>query len=417
MFVKETGLIFISVLPQMEKTNQRIRVLEHDLKKLQTDDDDDDDDLGEGDGIRAELAELKHANQLRQAKLDDYERNKKWNVDNICHVTEERTVISRSAGTTHYTKDGYVVAAADNETKQPAKEGEAAADEHEDDMPKVEELTVDKKTTATATLDADGDEKPAAAAAVSSQPKKQKPTAASKPVEAQAKSAAAVPPEKSTAGPSKEDLGVFETYHEFTEKYADVVEEFMAIPELDKSKDFLLKNGTILLQENASNYLLLASLEDEMNGYRDKMRLTARQSQLVSSIAELAKSLDTHPGNVIVPFFQKLETKDGLAGFMENVESFVQKIIARAVTKKIEMDRERRHEGEEAVDLASVPREERLGPGGLDPLEVIETLPVEMQEAFESRDVSKLKEALLKLDPAEAEQHMKRCIDSGLWVS
>jgi cell division cycle protein 37 len=152
-----------------------------------------------------------------------------------------------------------------------------------------------------------------------------------------------------------------------------------------------------------------------MNGYRDKMRLTARQSQLVSSIAELAKSLDTHPGNVIVPFFQKLETKEGLAGFMENVEAFVQKIIARAVTKKIEMDRQR--EGEEAVDLASVPREERLGPGGLDPLEVIETLPVEMQEAFESRDVSKLKEALLKLDPAEAEQHMKRCIDSGLWVS
>ena len=379
----------------MEKTNQRIRVLEHDLKKLQTDDDDD--DLGEGDGIRKEIAELNHANALRQAKLDEYERNKKWNVDNICHVTEERTVISSSAGTTHYTKDGYVLAEPD--TKKPAAT-EAA------DMPKVEELSVDK------TDGDEGDKKPAAV------PTKQ-PAAAAKPAVAEAvakpttKSTAT--PAKSSVGPSKEDLGSFETYHEFTEKYADVVEEFMAIRELDKSKDFLLKNGTILLQENASNYLLLASLEDEMNGYRDKMRLTARQSQLVSSIAELAKSLDTHPGNVIVPFFQKLETKEGLAGFMENVEAFVQKIIARAVTKKIEMDRQR--EGEEAVDLASVPREERLGPGGLDPLEVIETLPVEMQEAFESRDVSKLKEALLKLDPAEAEQHMKRCIDSGLWVS
>ena len=49
-----------------------------------------------------------------------------------------------------------------------------------------------------------------------------------------------------------------------------------------------------MLQENASNYLLLASLEDEMNGLRGKMRLTARQSQLISNIAELAKTTRTH---------------------------------------------------------------------------------------------------------------------------
>ena len=59
-----------------------------------------------------------------------------------------------------------------------------------------------------------------------------------------------------------------------------------------------------LLQENASSYLLLASLEDEMNGFHEKMKLVARQSQIVSNIAELAKSLQRHPGNVIVPFFQ-----------------------------------------------------------------------------------------------------------------
>eukprot|EP00957_Ditylum_brightwellii_P026980 2039843-Ditylum_brightwellii.AAC.1 len=56
-----------------------------------------------------------------------------------------------------------------------------------------------------------------------------------------------------------------------------------------------------------------------------------------------------------------------------------------------------------------------MGPGGLDPVEVFESLPQSMQEAFESREVDKLKEALMAMNPEEAEYHMKRCVDSGLW--
>jgi len=206
------------------------------------------------------------------------------------------------------------------------------------------------------------------------------------------------------------------SYYEFTQKYADTVEEFMKITDLEQSKEFLLKNGDILLQENASNYLLLASLEDEMNGYREKMKQTARQSQLISSIADLARSLSTHPGNVILPFFGRLQQKEYLEGFLAGVKDFQDKIIKRAVTKKIEMDREREaEEAGEASDLKDIPKEQRLGPGGLDPLEVIETLPECMQKAFESRDVEELKKALMSLDPKDAEYHMKRCVDSGLW--
>ena len=73
--------------------------------------------------------------------------------------------------------------------------------------------------------------------------------------------------------------------------------------------------------------------------------------------------------------------------------------------------------GIELYQLADIPKEERLGPGGLDPLEVVESLPKVMRDAFESRDVDNLKQALLSLDPKDAEYHMKRCIDSGLWVN
>lgn len=40
----------------------------------------------------------------------------------------------------------------------------------------------------------------------------------------------------------------------------------------------------------------------------------------------------------------------------------------------------------------------------------------ELQACFESQDIELLKETIAKMDPEEAAKHMKRCVDSGLWV-
>jgi len=143
------------------------------------------------------------------------------------------------------------------------------------------------------------------------------------------------------------------------------------------------------------------------------MRLTARQSQLISNIAELAKSMKTHPGNVIMPFFKRLEEREHLNGFLQGLESFIQNLIKRAIVKKKEIDEERARQ--EGVDLNDIPKEERLGPGGLDPVEVFESLPPSMQEAFETRDTEMLKKALMEMTPEDAEMYLKKCVDSGLW--
>lgn len=42
-----------------------------------------------------------------------------------------------------------------------------------------------------------------------------------------------------------------------------------------------------------------------------------------------------------------------------------------------------------------------MGPGGLDPLEVFQTLPAKMQKAFEEHDTPLLKEALLEMSPED----------------
>ncbi|GKY95792.1 hypothetical protein MPSEU_000539900 [Mayamaea pseudoterrestris] len=363
-----------NILAQIEQADQRMKILRHDIQKIkqqQAADLDDDDDLDEIEALQAELDELEASNAKRYEKLEEYEKNKKWNVDNLGTVVSDKTEVSKTAGKKNYTESGFIPPK-DEDTLEPTVLG------------KSDETEVD------AAVDNEGASK----------------TTSSKTII----NPATGPVEKF----NKADIGVMETYPQFCEKYADVVEDFMKIPDLNGSRDFLLQHAEVLLQENASNYLLLASLEDEMNGRREAMQRTARQSQIITNIAELAKTLDTHPGNVILPFFKRMEQREHLEEFIKGVKSFQDKIVQRAVVKRREIDAERAVEAT-SKNLEEVPKEERLGPGGLDPLEVIDTLPEDMVKAFESRDVEQLKAALMKLEPEEADYHMKRCVDSGLW--
>jgi cell division cycle protein 37 len=386
------------ILHEMKTANERIQILQREIAKLETatkernhakenteDDDDDDDDLDavEKEGYVIELQQLLLSNKQRQNKLDEYEKNKKWNVDNMSQVKEERTIVNPNAGKDSYsTSSGYVA------------------------EPALSKGSIDGPTESAG--NAAVVPPPSAAAAAAAVTKKMTPTP---PI-------VTVPKPPLHNVPNTTDLGAMATYHEFTEKYADVVEGFMACTTLDETREYLLQYGNVVLCENASNYLLLASLEDEMNGYRDKMKITARQSQIVSNIAELAKTIQQHPGNVIHPFFQRLQERKHLEDFLHGVNVFVEKIIQRAIVKKAEIDAQRAAESTTTTtSLLDIPFEQRLGPGGLDPLEVIETLPSCIVDAFESRDVDQLKQALQQLSPEAAEYHMQRCIDSGLWVA
>merc|ERR1719408_762626 len=70
---------------------------------------------------------------------------------------------------------------------------------------------------------------------------------------------------------------------------------------------------------------------------------------------------------------------------------------------------------EDEVEYVPLKAGEHVGPGGLDPAEVFPTLPKEMQEAFGERDIDALKACLAKMSAEDAQHHIQRCIDSGLW--
>ncbi|CAM4462243.1 unnamed protein product [Leuciscus chuanchicus] len=138
------------------------------------------------------------------------------------------------------------------------------------------------------------------------------------------------------------------------------------------------------------------------------MQQVAHQTIVMQFILELAKSLKVDPRGCFRQFFTKIKTADQQYqdAFNDELESFKERVRGRA---KIRIDKAMKEYEEEE-------RQKRLGPGGLDPVEVYESLPAEMQKCFDDKDIQMLQDAISKMDPTEAKLHMKRCIDSGLWV-
>ena len=95
----------------------------------------------------------------------------------------------------------------------------------------------------------------------------------------------------------------------------------------------------------------------------------------VQYILELAKTLKRDPRECVNAFFARLATAD--PQYKDAFEDEVRALIAR-VEKRAE---ERLAEAEEEA------RKKRLGPGGLDPLEVLESLPAKIKEVRDRRRV------------------------------
>merc|ERR1719400_1232600 len=107
------------------------------------------------------------------------------------------------------------------------------------------------------------------------------------------------------------------------------------------------------------------------------------------------------PRACISSFFTKIQMadQDYRDAFYSELDAFKLRIVKRAKEKI-----------EEAMEEE---RKERLGPGGLDPADVFESLPDSMKSCFESQDIAMLQQVIKELPEEEARYHMKRCEDPG----
>lgn len=175
----------------------------------------------------------------------------------------------------------------------------------------------------------------------------------------------------------------------------------------EDSKDFLKKHSQLVCEDTA-NYLVIWCINLEMEEKSELMAHVARQTICMQFILELAKQLDYDPRGCLDSFFTKIQVAEPeyKASFNDELYQFKERIRKRAAEKLEDALREVEEEERKA----------RLGPGGLDPVEVFESLPEVLQKCFESQNVGQLQETIAKMDESEARYHMKRCVDSGLWV-
>jgi len=180
-----------------------------------------------------------------------------------------------------------------------------------------------------------------------------------------------------------------------------------------------------LLHEHATGYLLLKALYLQMEKKSGEARTCARVAFACKSIGEFAEAGAKSARDAAGPFFARLDSNDDVAReYEKSFEDYFGKLRERAVTKLAEEAAAAKTTtaatgdagGDEPTSLEEIPREDRLGPGGLDPVEVYDALPQPMRDAFDAGDVGALKKYVNALPLEEARAHMKAMVDSGLWV-
>jgi len=192
----------------------------------------------------------------------------------------------------------------------------------------------------------------------------------------------------------------------------------------ETSRSMLQEHGAILMDDYANSYFMLTCLDEEMQGNRSRVERLCCQGQIISQIHQLAEPMKRPPRDLIPRFFERFERDESKAAFQEGVDHFMKSIIQRAAKVKKEEAAAAAEEAKVTQDMQAIPlveamyqmsEEERKGPGGLDPVEVFESLPEKLQACFRSGHVEMLKKVASAMDPAEFEHQLQRCIDSGLW--
>lgn len=194
----------------------------------------------------------------------------------------------------------------------------------------------------------------------------------------------------------------------FVERHEKQIKHFGMLNDYEDSRDYLRDNPHLVCEETAS-FLTLWCVNLEVEEKSALMQRVAHQAIVMQYILQLAKQLDRDPRSCVPGFFQRIKTaeKQYTDSFEDELMSFIERVKGRA---KIRIEEAMKKAEEEE-------KQKRLGPGGLDPLEVMETLPSDLRKCFEEQNIPLLQETLMKMSKEDAAYHMRRCIDSGLWVA
>ncbi|XP_059189548.1 hsp90 co-chaperone Cdc37 isoform X2 [Centropristis striata] len=198
-----------------------------------------------------------------------------------------------------------------------------------------------------------------------------------------------------------------EKHKTFVEKYAKEIKHFGMLRRWEDSQQYLSDNPHLVCEETA-NCLVVICIDFEIDEKHALMEQVAHQAIVMQFILDLARTLEVDPRGCFRKFFSKIKTAD-----KPYQDAFDREL--KLVKERIRSCAEARME-DAMREMEEEEKQKRLGPGGLDPVEVYESLPKDLQKSFDEKNLQMLQEGLSKLDLEEGNYHLRRCIDSGLWV-
>lgn len=189
------------------------------------------------------------------------------------------------------------------------------------------------------------------------------------------------------------------------DKYSDITDRV-------KSDGFLMANPTLATQLT-EGYLITKAVDLAVVNEKDpKIKLYAERCLQVHNLNESARAANIPPQRSVPLFYKQLKNEKKRAEYDKEFSKQLKEILNRIETRRVERLEEQKEKQElEEEGLEKAP----LGPGGLDPTEVLQTLPEGIQKAFVEQDKEMLVKEFENLTKEEAEYHLKRCVDAGLW--
>ncbi|KAA0187098.1 Cell division cycle protein 37, partial [Fasciolopsis buskii] len=153
---------------------------------------------------------------------------------------------------------------------------------------------------------------------------------------------------------------------EFVNKHNKDIRKFGMFQKPIDSQNFLIEHPFLVCDETA-NQLVLWCIDLAIEEKFDLMNHVSHQCIVMQFMLELAKSLKCDPRSCIRPFFSKFMNPEPeyQKAFNDELTAFRGRIRARAEVRIQEA----------MAKLEEEEREKRLGPGGLDPVEVFDSLP------------------------------------------
>ncbi|XP_076311438.1 cell division cycle protein 37 isoform X2 [Tachypleus tridentatus] len=175
-----------------------------------------------------------------------------------------------------------------------------------------------------------------------------------------------------------------EHYKKYVKENESLLKKYGMLQKYDDSKRFLQEHPHLACEDTA-NYLVIWCINLEVEEKHQLMEHVSHQCICMQYLLELAKQLDVDPRACISSFFTRIQIADReyKDSFNDELRAFKERIKKRA-QKQIE----------DAVREVEEP----------------------LRKCFETQDIPMLQQVITQIPEEEARYHMKRCIDSGLWI-